>query len=174
MKKYIWIILAIVLAALLLAGIVLISRSGNDSDKASSPNGETEIIPGDPNEPWPDLSAGASSDASSVSSTASPDASSGNAGTGSAVSSGNGSTVSDLQTLPDSSDPSVNATSGDTAPSGGSVSSGTASSPDSSGNADSNPDSGVSPTPDTGSEDGSPAAPAEGLHEYELPYISLS
>lgn len=64
MKKQFWFLIAIVLVVLLLGGFAWMRLSKDTSDAASSPNGETEIIPDDPNEPWPDLTADASPDAS--------------------------------------------------------------------------------------------------------------
>lgn len=164
MKRYLWIIIAIVLVTAMLAGIVLLRRPGTSSEEAGSTNGETEIIPDDPNEPWPDLEADSSSTASSDPGaaslpTASSDASasSGNTATASGGSAVDSAVTSDASTSSDSSVSSeVSASSGNSASSG------------------SNPDSGTTSGPSSGSEDSAPAVSAEGLHEYELPYIPLS
>lgn len=176
MKRYLWILIAIVLAAAILGGTALLFRSRTPSEGASSPNGETEIIPDDPDEPWPDLSADASSEASSDAGAASLPTSSKGGNTGSSISSGTAVPSSDAATAPGSATASGSAAgSGNTASSGSSASSGGASSSGGgSGNTGSNPDSGVSPTPNPGTDDSDPIVSEEELHEYELPYIPLS
>lgn len=176
MKRSLWILIAIVLAAVLLGGIALTHGPHTTSEGASSPNGETEIIPDDPDEPWPDLSADTSSEASSDAGAASLPTLSEGGKTDGSVSSGAAAPSSDVAaTAPDSSAASGSAVpSGNTVSSGGSASSGGSVSSGSSGNAGSHPDSDVSPTPDPGTDDPYPIVPEEELHEYELPYIPLS
>lgn len=122
MKRSFWMLIALLLAAaLLLGGFVLMRHSHATPEGATSPHGETEIIPDNPNEPWPDMMEDSASGASDDPGAAS------------------------LPTSP-----------GDTGSSGDS------------------PDSGVSPAPDSGTEDSQPAVTTDGLHAYELPYLPLS
>lgn len=167
MKKYLWIIIVIVLAAALFAGIALMRRSGASVDRASSPNGETEIIPDDPNEPWPDLSADASSGTSSDPGAESLPTSSGSSNNGGSVSSGN-TAASDAPASSGGTSSGNAASSGGSAASEGSVSTSDSDTPDT------NPDSDPPSVPDSDSEDSDPVVSADGLHEYELPYIPLS
>lgn len=180
MKKQYWIILVIVLAALLLGGFAWMRLSSKSSEPASSPNGETEIIPEDPNAPWPDLSPDVSSDEPT-----SPDSTgSGSSGLGTAPGTpapGNtslpGSTAGSDASSASSGSETIT---GDTSSSGGStsaggpVSGGSSSSSGSSDVPDNTPGGGIPSEPDSGTSDDVPVISEAELHEYELPYIPLS
>lgn len=184
MRKYLWIIIVIILAVALLAGIALMRRPEASIDRASSPNGETEIIPDDPNEPWRDLSAddssGAASDDSSEQGTVSLPAASGTPAAGGATSSDN-TTASSSGTSASSGDSNTSAgpSSGNGASSDSSASSEPSSPAGDSDISGSNPDSSVPSVPsvpDSGSDDNDSdlVVSADGMHEYELPYVPLS
>lgn len=176
MKKQYWIILVIVLAALLLGGFAWMRLSGKSSEPASSPNGETEIIPEDPNAPWPDLSPDVSSDEPT-----SPDSTgSGSSGLGAApVTPAPGSTSLPGSTAgSDASSGSEtitgDASSGGSTSASGPVSGGSSSSSGSSDVPDNTPGGGIPSEPDSGTSDDVPVISEAELHEYELPYIPLS
>lgn len=160
MKKQIWILVVIILLALMIGGFAWMNLSRDSAEGSPSPNGETEIIPDDPNDPWPDLTEETASDDSSGS-----------------------DPVNNTPTFGTAPEPSANENSVISGISPGSGSSGSADSSvasDGSDGADGadTPDStpGISnPTPpDSGTTDSSPVVREDGLHEYELPYISLS
>lgn len=65
MKKQIWILVVIILLALMIGGFAWMNLSRDSAEGSPSPNGETEIIPDDPNDPWPDLTEETASDDSS-------------------------------------------------------------------------------------------------------------
>lgn len=173
MKKYFWIILAIVLVAALFVGIALTHRSDASIDRASSPNGETEIIPDDPSEPWPDLSTDTSSNTSSDPGAASLPTSSGAPNNSSPISSGNTAASSNAPVSSEGSSASGSTSSSHSASSDNPAASGGTVSSSGSSTSDTDPDSGSPSVPDSGPEDSDLVVSTEGLHEYELPYISL-